>query len=132
MATVPLSATIVRLKRNIPFHSDYQNTRWFTSRTSQTAWFHSRETAFESTNMTFQRDSGGNTYVAFPRPIDDLRDVDYLMFQNSQYNNKWFYCFVTRLEYANKQVTRVHFTLDVLQTWMFRSEERRVGKDERC
>src|SRR5690625_210297 len=119
MATVPLSATIVRLKRNIPFHSDYQNTRWFTSRTSQTAWFHSRETAFESTDMTFQRDSGGNTYVAFPRPIDDLRDVDYLMFQNIRYNTKGFYCFITKLEYANKQVTRVHFTLDVLQTWMF-------------
>jgi hypothetical protein len=48
-----------------------------------------------------------------------LWGVNYVMFQNTSYNVKWFYGFVTKLEYKNATTTYVHFEIDVLQTWMF-------------
>jgi hypothetical protein len=41
------------------------------------------------------------------------------MFQNASYNSKWFYAFVTKLEYVQKNLTYVHFQIDVFQTWKF-------------
>lgn len=36
------------------------------------------------------------------------------MFQNAKTSDKWFYAFVTKLEYRNTSTTYVHFQLDVL------------------
>lgn len=118
MSGLPLSATQLHLKKGIPFQSDYKHTRWFTSRSQQTTWFSNRTNVASFSNMTFQRDKD-ITFVNIPLHIDELREVNYLMFQNTHYGNKWFYCFVTKLEYANVRLTRVHFKLDVVQTWMF-------------
>ena len=41
------------------------------------------------------------------------------MYQNSNYSNKWFYCFIDKLEYVNDGLTFVHISTDVIQTWLF-------------
>lgn len=118
MATVPLSGTNIRLLSGVPFGNDYVNTRWFDSIIEQTAYFTGKPLIHNMTQATFQRDNI-QTYVKTNASIDSLRSVNYLMFQNAQYNNKWFYAFVTNLEYKNESVTYVHFQIDVFQTWRF-------------
>jgi hypothetical protein len=66
----------------------------------------------------FQRIEG-QTFIRVQKSIDELWSTNYLMFSNSMYNNKWFYGFVTKLEYIQKNVTHVHFQIDVFQTWKF-------------
>jgi hypothetical protein len=70
------------------------------------------------TENTFQKIEGKN-FISVKQNIDALWGVNYVMFQNTSYNVKWFYGFVTKLEYKNATTTYVHFEIDVLQTWMF-------------
>jgi|SRR5690625_1365024 len=118
MATVPLSGTNIRLISNVPFTNAYKNTRWFDNRSSQTNYFLNKPIVHSESQMTFQRIEGRH-YVKVNKSIDDLWGTNYLMFQNAKYNNKWFYAFVTQLEYKNQSLTHVHFQIDVLQTWKF-------------
>lgn len=118
MATLPSSATNIRLLTGVPFAADYKNTRWFDTLSEQTSYFMSKPTTYEDTSANFQRIEG-RYYVKVAKNIDSLWGTNYLMFQNSAYNSKWFYAFVTKLEYINNGNTYVHFQLDVLQTWRF-------------
>jgi hypothetical protein len=59
-----------------------------------------------------------NTHVIrVNKSVDDLWSTNYVMFQNADYNNKWFYGFVEEIEYVQRNTTKVHFKLDVFQTW---------------
>lgn len=118
MATVPLSGTNIRLLSNVPFSNDYKNTRWFDTKASQESYFTSKPVVHTMSHANFQRIDGYH-YVAVNENIDDLWGTNYLMFQNAQYNNKWFYAFVTKLEYVQKNTTKVYFQIDVFQTWKF-------------
>src|SRR5690606_19821492 len=92
--------------------------RWFDTKTAQTSYFMNKPVVHSMAETTFQRIEG-QRYINTDKHIDDLWGTNYLMFQNAQYNNKWFYAFVTKLEYVNKRLTKVHFQIDVLQTWKF-------------
>lgn len=121
MVNVPLSGTNIRLLSGVPFHKDYKNTRWFDTKTQQTNYFLNKPTVYVKPESNFQRVNGGS-FVSVNKSVDELWNVNYLMFQNQQYNNKWFYGFVTELEYVQKNTTYVHFQLDVLQTWIFETD----------
>ena len=118
MASVPLSGTNIRLLSGVPFSGDYKDTRWFDTKSEQTTYFTSKPTVHTMVEANFQR-IDGYYYVSVNANIDSLYGVNYLMFQNAQYNSKWFYAFVTKLEYVQKNSTKVHFKLDVFQTWKF-------------
>jgi hypothetical protein len=118
MAVVPSSGTNIRLLSGIPFSNDYKHTRWFDTQSEQTTYFTNKPAVHSMSEATFQKIEGKN-FVSVNKSIDELWNVNYLMFQNAQYNSKWFYAFVTKLEYKNKNVTYVHFQIDVFQTWKF-------------
>ena len=118
MATIPLSGTNIRLLSNVPFTNDYKNTRWFDTISLQTNYFTSKNIVHNMLDANFQRIEGAS-FIRVNKSIDQLWGTNYLMFQNAQYNNKWFYGFVTKIEYVQKNTTNVHFQIDVLQTWRF-------------
>ena len=115
MATVPTSATQVKLLSNVPFHSDYKHTRWFDTLSSQTTFFNSREVAYQVSNFNVIK-TGKEHMIKVPFNYDDIRQCNYIMFNNK---NKWFYAFISHFEYSNRGSTEVYFTLDVIQTYMF-------------
>lgn len=41
------------------------------------------------------------------------------MYQNNNYTDKWFYCFITNMRYVTDYVTEITITTDVFQTWQF-------------
>ena len=80
------------------------------------------------TASTYQRE--GRKYCRVDYPIADLIGYNYIAFKNSgsytednvtynHYENKYYYGFITKLEYLNDRVTLVHYTIDVMQTFMF-------------
>lgn len=114
MAVLPLSTTQLNLCAAIPFHSDFQHTRWFTSKEEQTIFFDSR-TVRRYSEVKFTRLEG--RYAARVEiNIEQIRAVNYLYFNNG---GKTYYCFVTNLEYNNDRHTIVHFEIDYIQTYMF-------------
>ncbi|PNK23087.1 hypothetical protein CBR56_27790 [Bacillus thuringiensis] len=118
MAVVPLSGSNVFFKKGVPFSNDHKHTRWFDNIEDQFNYFASRTTVHSMGEVKFIENNGKN-YISADAGIDELRDVNYLMFQNAQYNNKWFYAFVTQLKRKTSSMTEVYFDIDVLQTWRF-------------
>lgn len=46
-------------------------------------------------------------------------EYNYVMYLNENYTNKWFYAFITKMEYENDYNTKIYITTDVFQTWQF-------------
>lgn len=98
----------------VPFDSSYRHTIWFGSATEQSSEMLSHmNTAFSDDDYTFIREGG---IVRVPVNADSLNGYNYLMYSNG---NKWYYNFITSIEYLNEGTSAVHFTRDVFQTWMF-------------
>ena len=41
------------------------------------------------------------------------------MFQNTSFGIKWFYAFITNVEYINNETSEITIEIDVMQTWHF-------------
>lgn len=51
--------------------------------------------------------------------IEKVYNVNYMRFQNTDFLNKWFYAFVTKVEYVNNNCSRLYYEIDVMQTYRF-------------
>lgn len=107
--------TVVRLLKDVPLSSSYEHTRDFSSKENQTRYFLDKS-AHTFTDFTYQREEQS---IKVPIQIDKLYDVNYVMYQNSDYSSKWFYGFVVRKEYVNPNTTAIYFQIDVFQSWLF-------------
>lgn len=96
--------------------NDYKNVILFNTKQAQENYFKSRKIKDELDNFQYIRKENA---IAVPFHIDELWKCNYIMYNNDNYNDKWFYAFVTSLEYVNDNVTKLHFETDVFQTWFF-------------
>lgn len=107
--------SVVRVLRNVSLNSNYLDTYYFSSASAQATFFAGKA------KHTFNNVSP----VRLPNTIrvdcaaDDLFDCNYLMFQNANFSNKWFYAFITKIEWLNVNACTITYELDVLQTWLF-------------
>lgn len=60
-----------------------------------------------------------NNIIRYPAHIDDIIEYNYVMYKNNNYGNKWFYAFVTNMEYINDNLTNISIETDCFQTWQF-------------
>lgn len=108
--------TTIRMLKDVPLDNTYRNTIYFAYVENQTSYF-SGKTKYTFAAQSYQRVQKGTLRIG--RKADDLYDCNYLMFQNSAYGNKWFYAFVTGVEYVNSETSEVSFEIDVMQSWHF-------------
>ena len=117
MAYIQPSTTIYLFK-DIPFDSDYTNTGYFNSKADQETYFFTTHGVYQTLgNYYYQREQVNVIKVKLP--FEDCYQVNYLAFKNtnSHYEQKWFYAFVTNVEYISDSVTALHYEIDVMQTW---------------
>lgn len=108
--------TNIRLLKNVPLDNTYEHTIYFDSESAQVSYFSGLQ-KYSLSNYTYQRVKKGVSRVGIG--ADNLYDCNYMMFQNSAYGSKWFYAFVTSVEYVNNECSEITFQLDVMQTWFF-------------
>jgi hypothetical protein len=106
--------SIVRVG-SVPFDSSYTHTMTFASASEQSAYFAGR-CPNVMTNSVFIRPDQGQ--IQFKANSNDLYGCNYVMFFNPD-NPKWWYAFVTDIQYVNDDVCRITFQIDVMQTWYF-------------
>ena len=114
MAITPHS--IIRLC-NVPIDNTYKNQIYFGSKDVQTAYFVNK-TVKTFTDYSYIR-KDGNIGIRVNAHVDDLAICNYVMYQNGNYTNKYFYAFITEMEYKNDNCTEIYFQTDVYQTWLF-------------
>lgn len=108
--------TNIKILKDCPLDTTYDHTIYFADRASQTSYF-SGLVKYNLTNYTYQRVRRGVARVGVK--ADNLYDCNYMMFQNTNYGNKWFYAFIKSVEYVNNETSEIEFVIDVLQTWFF-------------
>lgn len=99
----------------VPLEIDNTNQLTFANATAQFNYFSSLP-KIPVDNFTYQRKDGTIRYGA---NFDSLISYNYVMYRNDAYSNKWFYAYITGMEYLNDNVTAISIKTDVWQTWQF-------------
>lgn len=50
--------------------------------------------------------------------MDVAYNYNYMAFKNTSFENKWFYAFVTNVEYVNNITVEITYEIDYIQTWI--------------
>lgn len=98
-----------------PIEEDSINQLTFNSVDSQTNYFLSLPYV-SLENATYLRK---DKVIRFDKNYDSLLNFNYVMYKNKNYSNKWFYAFITDIEYINDSTTYISIKTDVFQTWQF-------------
>lgn len=112
--------TYIYLYNNIPLPSNYEHTFYFDTLEKQTTYFTTTKPPVKTyAPTTYQNITAGVIRVG--EKIKDIYDVNYMKFTNGStyYENKTYYCFVTNVVYINENTTELHYTIDVMQTYLF-------------
>lgn len=104
-----------KLISGVQWNKSYKDTRYFTSQAQQLAYF-AGKTKYTFNDFTYIRQTGA---VSVPVNAENIFDCNYCAFQNTAYGSKWFYAFITGIEYVNNDTAVVAFEIDLLQTWLF-------------
>lgn len=106
---------------NINSPNQYVPHTW--SRSMQLAYFTSLipDNRFIFTDFSYQRK---DNIIRVPINAEILfaNGINYCFYNNAHYGNKYFYCYVERIEFINENMTALHIKTDVFQTWYFEME----------
>lgn len=110
----------VKLLTGVPINNDYENTLYFVSDQARYAYFSSKVKYVNNVplawaDISYQRYMRNSLKLEVNAEL--LYDCNYMMFQNSNFGDKWFYAFITNIEYVANQVSRIDYEIDVMQTW---------------
>lgn len=101
----------------VPFDNSYRHTiDCFTEATQASVMQGFCTRSLSRADYTYVR---MNNSIRVPYNAEDLYTYNYVMYQNSNYGTKWFYAFITAINYLNENCTELVLELDVLQTWWF-------------
>jgi hypothetical protein len=98
----------------------YRHTKLYSSKSEQFTDI-SGKSVFTVANCSYFRDS---KRIRVTIPMSIAYTVNYLIYKNTNFENKYFYAFVTSCNYINNEVCEFTFEIDVIQTWMFDYEIR--------
>lgn len=105
----------VQLFSGVPLNPSYTDTIDFASTSAQELYFLGFRTHTYG-QLTYIRE---RSVIAVPEEYDNLIGTNYLRYRNSNFGNKWFYAFVTAVNYVNPNMTELVVQQDVMQTWLF-------------
>lgn len=108
--------TIIKILKDVPLDETYDHTIYFVTPMEQLNYFNTK-VKYTLNNNTYQRLN--REYMRVGIKAEDLYDCNYIMYQNTSFGNKWFYAFISKIEYINNEVSEIQFQLDVMQTWRF-------------
>lgn len=98
-----------------PLENDYKHQLTFANRTAQLNYF----------NTTIQKTSNDYTYIKIDNTvkvgynINEIINCNYLFYRNVGFTDKYYYCFITNMQYVNENCTLISFETDCFQTWLF-------------
>lgn len=113
MAVIAPQTDVYLLK--VPLEINDLNQLTFTNATAQYNYFSSLP-KLEVHDFTYQRKDGT---IRYGGEFDELLTYNYVMYRNDAFSNKWFYAFITGMEWKSPNCTDISIKTDVWQTWQF-------------
>lgn len=106
----------IELFSDIGLSGNYDNALYFSSTADKDSYFSNIGKIATLNNFSYVSQQKGIIRVG--TPISNLLSAGYLRYKNTSYENKWFYAFITGIEYRSNGMTEIHFEIDYLTTWM--------------
>ena len=104
-----------------PLENNYKNQLTFANLTAQVSYFNSKVVKSYDNYTYIKKDN----VVQVGENIDTIIDCNYLFYKNVGFTQKYYFCFITNMEYVNENCTRISFETDVFQTWQFQIQYNR-------
>lgn len=98
-----------------PLENDYKNQLTFASKSAQSSYFLNTVVKSFDNNTYIHKDGG----VKINCNAEEIRTCNYMFYQNTGFDNRIYYCFITSIEYISENSTLVKFETDCFQTWYF-------------
>lgn len=108
--------TDIVLCRDVPLDSSYDHTVDFADANAQWAYFYSKRYKVVSVN-SYQRAMSGRLRIECT--MEEAIQCNYLYFRNNNFEDKFFYAFITGWYYVNNITTEISYEIDVFQTFWF-------------
>lgn len=112
MPTIPNTTLYVGV---VPWNSDLKNVQSYNSRAEQISTIQGLlSNKYEHINI-IRRDSD----LILKGVNEDLTQCNYLMYQNKDISNKWYFAFIDNIQYNSLNSVIISHTIDVWQTYQF-------------
>lgn len=115
MAYIPPNST-VEIFGDLGLSPTHDDTLYFASTSAKDSYFSALNKLGTYSNISYSRRNRG--VIRIQAPMSTLVGASYMRFKNNSFENKWFYAFVTAVEYVNNVTTDIFFEVDVIMTWM--------------
>ena len=106
----------IQIMRGVPLNTAQRDTLYFDSESEQASYF-SNYVRYNFTAQYYQRVNKNTCRLEIN--AESVYDCNYMRFKNNAFGDKWFYAFITNIEYINHNVTEFTYEIDVLQSWAF-------------
>lgn len=103
----------IRICAGVTLDPTYQHTIYFATEAEQYAYFRGK-TIKQFTGYSYLRKTWS---IQVEGVMQEARSWSYLYLTND--NKKWYYYFITSVEYVNDRTVELSLELDVMQTYMF-------------
>ena len=100
--------------QNIKLDDGYINTLNWASLEDQERYFRSNTYVFVDA-LSYIRYTDG--VIRIKGSMRTFYKCNYMMFQNTSFENKWFYAFIKKIDYVNNSTVEITYDIDVFQTW---------------
>ena len=100
--------------QNIKLDDGYINTLNWSTLADQERYFRSNTYVFVDA-LSYIRYTNG--VIRIKGAMRTFYKCNYMMFQNTSFENKWFYAFIKKIEYVNNSTIEITYDIDVFQTW---------------
>lgn len=111
--TAPSPDTDIYLCYGVMWDKDYNHVRLFDNEAERINYLYNRAAKVVQ-NATYQRDNGT---IRVPYVKEAIQNCDYLYYVNKSAGNKYYYAFITGIDFINFNVSEIHFEIDMFQTF---------------
>lgn len=115
MSYIPPNST-VEIFGDLGLSPTHDDTLYFASTGAKDNYFSALNKLGTYLNLSYSRRNRG--VIRLQAPMSTLVGASYMRFKNTSFENKWFYAFITGVEYVNNVTTDIFFEIDVIMTWM--------------
>lgn len=120
MPTITPNGT-VKLLKNVPFTNNYAHSIYFSSVSEQVTYMNSRVDKTLTAQNYIKEEQGA---IRLQAQEENARDWCYMMWENPDLggtpapaDTRWMYAFITQIDFVSPKVVRIHYEVDVLQTY---------------
>lgn len=111
--------SVLYICSGVPWASNYQHIRLFSNPTEQLQNILSLKKYGPFSDFSFIREEE-NTVIRVPFNSEELKDCNYIVFQNPAFDSDYIFAFIKSIVYKGQNSSWIYFEVDKFQTWFLK------------